>query len=137
MNLCWVCRDAALDYLKAANKMIHAILSTLLRGLGVEIDEQTLSQYMEAKAVNMNYYPICPNPELTVGVGRHSDLAALTILLQDDIGGLFVNVEDKGWIEIPPVEGALIVNVGDILEVIKSNALIIGQMERINDPMRT
>ncbi|KAJ8618313.1 hypothetical protein MRB53_014499 [Persea americana] len=114
------CRDAALDYMKAANKMIHAILSTLLRGLGVEIDESTIGQYMEANAVNMNYYPICPSPELTVGVGRHSDLAALTILLQDDIGGLFVKVEDKGWIEIPPVEGALVINVGDTLEILSN-----------------
>lgn len=56
----------------------------------------------------MNFYPNCPNPELTVGVGRHSDLAAITILLQDDIGGLFVKVEDKGWIEISPVQATLL-----------------------------
>nr|DAD41790.1 TPA_asm: hypothetical protein HUJ06_016113 [Nelumbo nucifera] len=114
------CRDAAHDYLKAASKMIQGILGALLRGLGVEYDESLLSCYMEAKAVNMNFYPPCPNPELTVGVGRHSDLAALTILLQDDIGGLFVKVEDGGWIEIPPVEGAIVVNVGDTLEILSN-----------------
>ena len=103
--------------MKAANKMVHAILSTLLRGLGVELDESAVTQYAEARGVNMNYYPICPRPDLTVGVGRHSDLATLTILLQDDVGGLFVKVEDNGWIEIPPVEGALVINVGDTLEV--------------------
>lgn len=74
----------------------------------------------------MNFYPNCPNPELTVGVGRHSDLAAITILLQDDIGGLFVKVEDKGWIEISPVQGTLVlvVNVGDTLEVRLSCTLL-------------
>lgn len=97
--------------------MIHLILSTLLQGLGDEVDSSPVNLYEEAKTVNMNFYPICPNPELTVGVGRHSDLTAITVLLQDDIGGLFVKVEDKGWIEIPPVQGALIVNIGDTLEV--------------------
>ncbi|XP_058098511.1 scopoletin 8-hydroxylase-like [Magnolia sinica] len=114
------CRDATLEYLKAANKMIYAILSTLLNGLGVDIDESALDDYTEAKIVNMNYYPPCPNPELTVGVGRHSDVGLLTILLQDDIGGLFVNVEKKGWIEIPPIEGTLVVNLGDTLEILSN-----------------
>ncbi|KAJ8618314.1 hypothetical protein MRB53_014500 [Persea americana] len=100
--------------------MVHAILSTLLRGLGVELDESAVTQYVEARGVNMNYYPICPRPDLTVGVGRHSDLATLTILLQDDVGGLFVKVEDNGWIEIPPVEGALVINVGDTLEILSN-----------------
>lgn len=97
--------------------MIHSILSTLLQGLGEEVDSSAVNLYEEDKTVNMNFYPICPNPELTVGVGRHSDLTAITVLLQDDIGGLFVKVEDKGWIEIPPVQGALVINIGDTLEV--------------------
>ncbi|XP_068645300.1 scopoletin 8-hydroxylase [Aristolochia californica] len=116
------CRDAALDYLRSARKMIRMILTTLLRGRGVEVDDSTISQFTEANAVNMNYYPVCPSPELTVGVGRHSDLAALTILLQDDIGGLYVNVDGEGWIEIPPVEGALVINVGDTLEILSNGS---------------
>ncbi|RWR92975.1 Oxoglutarate/iron-dependent dioxygenase [Cinnamomum micranthum f. kanehirae] len=114
------CRDAALEYLKSANKMIHLILSTLLQGLGEEVDSSAVNLYDEDKTVNMNFYPICPNPELTVGVGRHSDLTAITVLLQDDIGGLFVKVEDKGWIEIPPVQGALVINIGDTLEILSN-----------------
>ncbi|KAF8405526.1 hypothetical protein HHK36_010433 [Tetracentron sinense] len=111
---------AALDYLKGANKMIYGIMGSLLRGLDVEVEDSALSLHTEAKAVNMNFYPPCPNPELTVGVGRHSDLAALTILLQDDIGGLYVKVEENGWIEIPPIEGALVINVGDTLEILSN-----------------
>ncbi|KAI5675257.1 hypothetical protein M9H77_06207 [Catharanthus roseus] len=70
------------------------------------------------KRVNINFYPKCPNPELTVGVGRHSDIGILTTLLQDGIGGLQVKVEEddgikEEWIEIKPVEGALVINVGD------------------------
>ena len=62
-----------------------------------------------------HYYPACPEPELTMGTTKHSDNDFLTILLQDHIGGLEVLYEDK-WIEIPPVPGALVINIGDFLQ---------------------
>ena len=55
-----------------------------------EIDETKESLLMGSMRINLNYYHICPNPELIVGVGRHSDVTNLTILLQDDIGWLYV-----------------------------------------------
>eukprot|EP00262_Sarcandra_glabra_P012207 TRINITY_DN30_c0_g1_i1.p1 TRINITY_DN30_c0_g1~~TRINITY_DN30_c0_g1_i1.p1 ORF type:complete len:395 (-),score=38.17 TRINITY_DN30_c0_g1_i1:128-1240(-) len=116
------CRDAALAYIKATNRMIYTILNALVRGLGVEVDERTLNLYMESKKLQFNYYPVCPNPELTGGVGRHSDLEVLTVLLQDDIGGLYVKVEGDNWIEIPPLEGALVINVGDTLEILSNGS---------------
>ncbi|XWS10260.1 hypothetical protein CRYUN_Cryun39dG0060200 [Craigia yunnanensis] len=77
--------------------------------------------------VNMNFYPICPNPELTVGVRRHSDMGTLTILLQDGIGGFYVKVPEdvdmkkKGeWVEIPPVPGALVINIGDMFQILSN-----------------
>jgi isopenicillin N synthase-like dioxygenase len=63
-----------------------------------------------------HYYPPCPEPELTLGTTKHSDTDFLTVLLQDHIGGLQVLYENK-WIDIKPVPGALIVNVGDLLQV--------------------
>lgn len=80
---------------------------------------------MGTQAVNMNFYPPCPNPELTVGVARHSDMGILTVLLQDEIKGLYVKAEEEDipagkkeeWIEIPPIHGALVINVGDSLQV--------------------
>ena len=106
-------------------KMVRKLLEVLFKNLGVTLDESELDAIIGFKMVNMNFYPTCPNPELTVGVGRHSDVGALTILLQDGIGGLYVRVEEdipdvgkKGeWMEIPPVPGALVINVGDTLQV--------------------
>ncbi|ERM96176.1 feruloyl CoA ortho-hydroxylase 2 [Amborella trichopoda] len=136
------CRDVSLEYLKKCKAMISGILKGLLEGLGVGLEEGALEAYMEAKAVNLNYYPPCPNPELTVGVGRHSDLAALTVLLQDEIGGLYVKV-DKGWIEISPVPGALVINVGDTLEILSNGryksaehrVMASGSKERVSIPI--
>lgn len=115
----------ALEYLRTSMKMVRKLLEVLLKNLGVTLDEPELDAIIGFKMVNMNFYPTCPNPELTVGVGRHSDMGALTILLQDGIGGLYVKVEEdipdvgkKGeWMEIPPVPGALVINVGDTLQV--------------------
>ncbi|KAK2405946.1 1-aminocyclopropane-1-carboxylate oxidase protein [Trifolium repens] len=67
-----------------------------------------------------HYYPPCPEPKLTVGTTKHSDNDFLTVLLQDHIGGLQVLYEDK-WIDIKPVPGALIVNVGDLLQLITND----------------
>ncbi|MFQ6650683.1 hypothetical protein Gotur_023422 [Gossypium turneri] len=70
---------------------------------------------------NLNYYPKCPNPELTVGIGRHSDVSTLTNLLQDEIGGLFVRGNEGGdWIHVPPIKGSLVINVGDALQIMSN-----------------
>ncbi|EOY32316.1 Leucoanthocyanidin dioxygenase, putative [Theobroma cacao] len=53
-------------------------------------EEESCAFWPPVCRTNLNYYPICFNPELTVGVGRHSDVSSLSILLQDEIGGLYV-----------------------------------------------
>lgn len=49
------------------------------------------------------------------GVGEHTDYGLLTLLAQDEHGGLQVNTPG-GWIEAPPIPGALVCNIGDMLE---------------------
>src|SRR5690606_21542799 len=49
------------------------------------------------------------------GVGEHTDYGLLTILLQDQIGGLQVRTPD-GWVDAAPVPGTFICNIGDMLE---------------------
>ncbi|CAL0310760.1 unnamed protein product [Lupinus luteus] len=75
----------------------------------------------------MKYYPACPNPELTVGVGSHLDIGAITMLLQDGIGGLYIKVDEEHkqsdkeeWLKIPPIHGALVINIGDALQILSN-----------------
>ncbi|KAJ4977362.1 hypothetical protein NE237_002468 [Protea cynaroides] len=117
------CREVALDYLNTANKMVRRILEVLLIKLGVTLYDETADAYIVSKTVTMNFYPKCSNPELTVGIGRHSDIGTLTVLLQDEVGGLYVKVEDEKeghWVEIPPIPGALVINIGDTLEILSN-----------------
>jgi len=105
--------------LKLSSKIVRDILEILIGNLGIKADDSKIETLIGVKNVNMNYYPACPNPDLTVGVGRHSDTGIITVLLQDGIGGLYVKAEDgkEEWLEIPPIPGALVINVGDALQV--------------------
>ncbi|PWA58959.1 Non-heme dioxygenase N-terminal domain-containing protein [Artemisia annua] len=112
----------ALEFWPNECKLLHALMGNL----GVKLDDSSLDALIGLRMVNMNFYPTCPNPDLTVGVGRHSDMGMLTVLLQDGIGGLYVkkgkdsSSGKEDWIEIPPIHGALVINIGDTLQIISN-----------------
>ncbi|CAN6286114.1 unnamed protein product [Urochloa humidicola] len=62
--------------------------------------------------MRLNYYPPCQRPYETLGTGPHCDPTSLTILHQDDVGGLQVFAAGR-WRSIRPRAGALVVNIGD------------------------
>jgi isopenicillin N synthase-like dioxygenase len=64
-----------------------------------------------------HYPPVTPNPEADEqwGVGEHTDYGVLTILKQDDVGGLQVKTR-SGWIDAPPVPNSFVCNIGDMLD---------------------
>ncbi|KAI9161095.1 hypothetical protein LWI28_014355 [Acer negundo] len=106
-------------------QIVRKLMEVLMGNLGVKPDDSKIDALIRFKMVNMNFYPTCPNLELTIGVRRHSDMGALTVLVQDEIGGLYLKLEEdiedvgkKGeWMEILPVQGALVINIGDTLLV--------------------
>ncbi|XP_021891510.1 feruloyl CoA ortho-hydroxylase 1 isoform X1 [Carica papaya] len=115
------CSEVALEYLKRSSKMVKKLIEILI---GEVTNESKIEELMTVKMVNMNFYPTCPNPDATVGVGRHSDIGILTVLFQDGIGGLYVKVEEgnnkEEWVEIPPIAGSLVINVGDTLQILSN-----------------
>ncbi|KAF3643882.1 Feruloyl CoA ortho-hydroxylase 2 [Capsicum annuum] len=62
------------------------------------------------------------SPELTVGAGRHADVLPITTLLQDDVVGLYIQEpKGEGWIHVPPVKGALVINIRDVLRIMSND----------------
>jgi isopenicillin N synthase-like dioxygenase len=54
------------------------------------------------------------------GVGEHTDYGLLTLLKQDHVGGLEVKRFDGQWMQAPPIDGTLVVNIGDMMESMSS-----------------
>ncbi|KAK4413540.1 protein DMR6-LIKE OXYGENASE 1 [Sesamum alatum] len=67
--------------------------------------------------ITVSYYPPCPQPELTLGLQSHSDMGAITLLIQDDVGGLEV-LKDGEWIFVNPLHDAIFVILADQAEII-------------------
>ncbi|EEF37969.1 protein DOWNY MILDEW RESISTANCE 6 [Ricinus communis] len=68
----------------------------------------------------VNYYPPCPQPDLTYGLPGHTDPNALTILLQDlQVAGLQV-FKDGKWLAVNPHPNAFVINLGDQLQALSN-----------------
>jgi len=77
-----------------------------------------------------NFYPPCPRPDLTLGLKPHADGAAITILLQDsEVEGLQF-LKDDQWFSVPIVPHALLVNIGDQVEIM-SNGIFKSPVHRV------
>lgn len=85
-----------------------------------------------AELVKLLHYPASADPQHRQGVGAHKDSGIITLLTQDPIGGLQVYAQDT-WKDIPYVEDALIVIIGEVLEL-ASNGYLHGNIHRVNAP---
>ncbi|KAK4772281.1 hypothetical protein SAY86_014056 [Trapa natans] len=118
-----VCRDIIIEYSNRVKELGMTLLELLSEALGLDPDYLRNIDCGEGLFFLGHYYPPCPEPELTMGTSEHSDSGFLTILLQDHIGGLQVQLGDK-WFDVNPVPGALVVNLGDMMQLITNNKFV-------------
>ena len=90
-----------------------------LLGMSLGIERGHFRDFFEdsESILRLNYYPQCKQPELALGTGPHCDPTSLTILHQDQVGGLQVFVDNR-WQSIPPNPKAVVVNIGDTFMVL-------------------
>ena len=100
-------------------KLAYKLMELIALSLGLEAKKfQEFFTRGQTSLIRLNHYPACPYPHLALGVGRHKDPGALTILAQDEVGGLEVKRKtDQEWIRVKPTPDAYIINVGDIVQV--------------------
>jgi len=117
-------RATVLAYIEALTQLGHALMRGFARGLGLA-DEHWFAEHGTRDPLillRLFNYPSRPVPagasaESTPlwGVGEHTDYGLLTMLWQDDVGGLQVHTDD-GWIAAPPRPGTFVCNIGDMLD---------------------
>lgn len=118
-----ICGEIMLEYSKQVMELGELIFELLSEALGMDPNHLKEMDCTKGLLMLSHYYPPCPEPDLTFGTSQHSDRSFLTILLQDHIGGLQV-LQDGCWVDVPPVPGALLINLGDFLQLITNDKFL-------------
>ncbi|CAO2186476.1 unnamed protein product [Urochloa humidicola] len=124
-------RDVASGYAAASHGVFMELMEAALEALGVDGGGGVMGELGAAASqmMTVNWYPACPEPELTLGMPAHSDYGLFTLLLQDKVEGLQV-MHDGRWLTVDPIPGSFVVNVGDHLEIY-SNGLYKSVLHRV------
>ncbi|KAJ4726765.1 Naringenin,2-oxoglutarate 3-dioxygenase-like [Melia azedarach] len=107
-------------YCAEVRELGYRLQELISESLGLEKDsvKNTLGEQGQHMAVN--FYPPCPQPDLTYGLPGHTDPNALTILLQDlQVAGLQV-LKDGKWVAVKPHPNAFVINIGDQLQAVSN-----------------
>ena len=110
-------RSNAMAFFNAAHEIAFHLMRGFALGLDCREDMFLKTTASPMSRASMVYYP--PQDAALgsdqFGVGPHTDFGVLTVLCQDDVGGLQIQALDGRWIAAPPIPGTLVVNVGDLL----------------------
>nr|GMD01510.1 leucoanthocyanidin dioxygenase-like [Ipomoea batatas] len=115
------CRELVAKYGEEVVELCEKLTRILSVSLGLK--EDALHQAFggdenRGACLRVNFYPKCPQPDLTLGISPHSDPGGMTLLLPDaDVAGLQVRHAGQ-WVTVKPVPNAFIVNMGDQMQVL-------------------
>lgn len=121
-------RSTMADFFDGFAALAADTLSLVQATLGLDVE--TAAAHPSARTtstVRLNHYPVDDpvpaderdglNPLGDVALGHHTDPGVLTLLLQDDTGGLQAASREHGWIDVEPRPGTIVVNLGDTMQV--------------------
>jgi isopenicillin N synthase-like dioxygenase len=116
-----------IEYIDACRNVANRLLTAIAANLGVQaIDLLTAFGADDSSFLRLNHYPLCADPAPAdtpaaapvghLGINRHTDAGALTVLIQNEQPGLQVYCEGV-WRLVEPRPDALVINIGDIVQV--------------------
>ncbi|MFM7199594.1 MAG: isopenicillin N synthase family dioxygenase [Myxococcota bacterium] len=110
-------RETVLAYLDALTALGQQLMRLI--ALSLELPPDYFARHVTADPLvlfRLFHYPALPSDEQRLwSVGEHTDYGLLTLLWQDEHGGLEVRTRE-GWIEAPPMPGSFVCNIGDMLD---------------------
>ncbi|XAR71572.1 Flavanone 3-dioxygenase [Bertholletia excelsa] len=113
-------KDIVSNYCKEVRDLGMRLEEAIAESLGLDKDHIKNVLGEQGQHMAVNFYPPCPEPELTYGLPGHTDPNALTILLQDfQVAGLQV-LKDGEWMAVKPHPNAFVVNIGDQLQALSN-----------------
>jgi isopenicillin N synthase-like dioxygenase len=111
-------RAACSAYAVAMEALARRLMGVYARALALPAGHFEAFMRQPTCTMRLLHYP--PQPAAAapgqIGCGAHTDWGALTLLAQDDAGGLQVQTLQGEWIDVAPMAGALVVNAGDLLQ---------------------
>ncbi|MFI6278671.1 isopenicillin N synthase family dioxygenase [Streptomyces sp. NPDC050988] len=118
-------RTAALAWIDRLSSVAARLLRELLAAIGAPAGfyEPVFGERAHPH-LKLVRYPGSAGDGAEQGVGAHKDYGFLTLLLQDRVGGLQVQREDRLFHDVPPIPGAFVVNLGELLEVATDGYLV-------------
>ncbi|KAL1201796.1 Gibberellin 3-beta-dioxygenase 3 [Cardamine amara subsp. amara] len=117
------------EYQKAMKGLSRRLISMVMDSLGIThedlgwlVPEITGSRTESIQSfLQLNSYPVCPDPHLAMGLAPHTDSSLLTILYQGNVPEIQVPEEEGSrWIGVEPIEGSLVVIMGDLSHIISN-----------------
>jgi len=131
--------EACSDFFWSCFETTKAVLRALATGFHLPEDYFLPYHTNPEGQLRLLHYPSVPIQQLeqdeVIRIGAHSDFDSITLLMQDEVGGLEVeDPKNPGHFQIaPPVEGAIVVNAGDFL-MRWSNDTIRSTIHRVRAP---
>ncbi|TKY49528.1 SRG1 protein [Spatholobus suberectus] len=113
-------RETLERYSEETREVAVSIVKFITMSLGLK-DTQISGSFRDGLYdIRMNCYPPCPEPERVLGIVPHADNSGITLLLDcADFPGLQF-LKDKKWVNVEPIERAIVVNIGQIIEVMSN-----------------
>jgi gibberellin 3-beta-dioxygenase len=110
------------SYQKQMKTLAEKLTNIIFNILGISKEQNKwVGSNNHCGAIQLNFYPCCPDPKKAMGLAPHTDTSLFTILHQSQTNGLQIFKEGVGYVPVDPHPNTLVVNTGDILHILSNS----------------